>query len=74
MPADRLPPAATASLCRGLFTRGAFALGVLRLAARLTAALRDLLAVLIQFVEEIVVSGHLFIAEFTVLLFHLGHR
>ena len=40
------------------FARGAFALGVLRLDAGRAAALIDLLAVLIQFVEKIVVSGH----------------
>ena len=41
------------------FARGALALGMLRVDAGRAATLFDLVAVLIQFVEKIVVSGHL---------------
>jgi hypothetical protein len=71
MPTDHSPPAATASLCRGFLTRGALALGVLRLNAGFAAALGDLFAVLIQFVEKIIVSGHRITAEGAEIF---GHR
>ena len=45
------------------FSRGALAFGVLRLNAGRAAALIDLFAALIQFVEKIVVSGHQFTVE-----------